>query len=108
MKTKLKYIRIEEKKSKYSKDIYYGIFRSKSDNFTTAMVVKPNCDKPWIYVDEFPEKDFDITEASMEDVKHFFKKAFVQTEKELDEAEFDLRDKKRNMITATERFDEYF
>lgn len=104
----LKYVRVEQKKSKYSKDIYYGVLRSAINGVFTVTVVHSESDSPWIHVMEFSDKEFDLTEASMEDVRHFFKCAYTQAEKELDGAEFDLRDKKRKMTTTIERFTEYF
>ena len=104
----LKYIRIEEKKSKYTKDVYYGVLRSQANGVITAMVVNPEKESPWMKVEEFSDKDYELTEADMDDVRHFFKAALTNAEKELDGAEFDLRDKKRNMATATERFSSYF
>lgn len=103
-----KFIRIEEKKSKYTKDKFYGILRSTNGDIITASVVKIDSNHPWIYVEDFKKSEFEISQATKEDVEHFFKRAKLNAEKELDSAEFDLREKKRNFTTAKERFDEFF
>lgn len=106
---KPKFVRIEEiTKSKYGKDVFYGVVRSECNERIVASVVKSDSGDPWIQVEEFDKAGFKITSAEREDVKHFFKAALLKSEKNADSAEFDLRNSKRQFATATERFNSVF